>query len=273
MLRWLTFCLLALLALPVLAEQIAVPPLTARVTDQTGTLTSEQISILEQRLQQLETTKGSQIAVLIIPTTGDETIDQYSIRVVEQWKLGRKKVDDGVLLLVAKNDRKLRLEIGYGLEGALPDVVAKRIIADVISPHFKQGDFYGGIIAGITRVDAIIRGETLPEPNAENRAGDDIGGHFMLLLIVALIAGVILRAIFGLLAGSLLNGGLIGLLTMLLGGGLMLAVIFGVVAFIFTLINSARHGGPSTGGWGSGSSGGFSGGGGGFGGGGASGDW
>jgi uncharacterized protein len=185
-----------------------------------------------------------------------------------------------VLLLVAKNDRKVRLEIGYGLEGALPDVTAKRIISDVITPHFKQGDFYGGIVAGVTRVDAIIRGEALPEPQEQHTADNDIGGHFMLLVIIALIAGAILRAIFGMLPGALLNGGLIGVLTMLFGGGMILASIFGIVAFIFTLVNSGRHGGPYTGGWGGGGSswdggsgGGFSGGGGGFGGGGASGDW
>ncbi len=280
MLRLLTLCLLMLLALPAKAEQVAVPPLNARVTDLTGTLSAEQTSTLETRLAELESHKGAQFAILLVPTTGDETIEQYSIRVVEQWKLGRNKVDDGVLLLIAKNDRKLRFEIGYGLEGAIPDVIAKRIISDVISPHFKQGDFYGGIVAGVTRVDAIIRGEALPEPQRQSQPDNDIEGHFIMLVFIAIFAGVILRAMFGMLPGSLLNGGLIGLLAMLFGAGLTLALIASVAAFIFTLANSGRHGGPPSGGWGGGggswgggSSGGFSGGGGGFGGGGASGDW
>lgn len=282
LLGWLTVCLLSLLTFSTWAQQVAVPPLTTRVTDLTGTLSTDQKATLESRLAELEAQKGAQFAILLIPTTGDETIEQYSIRVAEQWKLGRKKVDDGVMLLVAKSDRKVRLEIGYGLEGALPDVVAKRIINDVITPHFKQGDFYGGIVACVTRVDAIIRGEALPEPEQKSQPDNDIEGHFIMLVFIALIAGFILRSIFGMLPGALLNGGLIGLLTIVFGGGMVLAIFAGLVAFIFTLANSGRSGGHYGGGWGGGSSGsswgsgdsgGFSGGGGGFGGGGASGDW
>ena len=285
MLRWLTVCLLTLLSLSVWAEQVAVPPLTTRVTDLTGTLTADQKSTLETRLAELETHKGAQFAILLVSNTGDEAIEQYSIRVVEQWKLGRKKVDDGVLLLIAMNNpkdkRRIRLEIGYGLEGAIPDVVASRIVNDIIVPHFRQGDFYGGIVAGVTRVDAIIRGEALPEPAQQERADEDFEGHFIMLVFIAIFAGIILRAMFGMLPGALLNGGLIGLLTAFFGASLTFAVIAGIAAFIFTLANSGRHGGPHSGGWGGGgggswgggSSGGFSGGGGGFGGGGASGDW
>lgn len=277
--RWLTVLLLCLLPLAAAAEDVAVPALTARVTDLTGTLTAEQKSTLEARLRSLESQKGSQIAVLLVPTTQPETIEQYSIRVVEQWKLGRKNVDDGVLLLIAKDDRKLRIEVGYGLEGALPDVIAKRIIAEDISPHFRQGDFYGGIVAGITRIDAVIQGEALPAPAEKSRDNDSsLENNFIFLIFVALISGAILRRIFGTFPGALINGSLVGFLTMLLGGGMIFATIFGLVAFFFALI---KGGGSSWGGGGfggggggfSGGGGGFSGGGGGFGGGGASGDW
>lgn len=278
MLRRLALSLLFLLTLPAQAEELAVPVLSARVTDLTGTLNNEQRNTLENRLQELETQKGSQIAVLLVPTTKPEEIEQYSIRVTDKWKLGRAKIDDGVLLLIAKDDRKVRIEVGYGLEGVLPDSVAKRIIDEIIVPHFKQGDFYGGIVAGVTRLDTIIQGEPLPPPSMNQQDnGNDLETHFIALVFIALVAGAILRGIFGLLPGALLNGGLIGLLTMLFGSGMILAIIFAVVAFIFTLIKGgADYGGGHWGGGGgisSGGGGGFSGGGGGFGGGGASGDW
>lgn len=279
----LTFFLLCLLPFVQLtvsaaAGEVAVPALTARITDLTGTLTPEQQSTLEARLQALEAQKGSQIAVLLVPTTQPETIEQYSIRVVDQWKLGRKKVDDGVLLLIAKADRKLRIEVGYGLEGALPDVIAKRIIAEDISPHFKQGDFYGGIVAGITRIDAVIEGEALPAQPQQGNGSTSIENYFFFLIFFALITGSILRRILGTFPGALVNGGLVGVATLVLGGGVIFAIIFGIVAFFFALIKGggSGFGGGGFGGGGGGFSsggGGFSGGGGGFGGGGASGDW
>src|SRR3954468_967079 len=143
---------------------IAVPPLSGRVVDQTGTLSSADIDSLTWRLEELETRKGSQLAVLIVPTTAPETIEQYSIRVAEAWKVGRKKIDDGAILVVAKNDRKLRIEVGYGLEGALNDVTAKRIIDEIITPKFRTGDFAGGISAGVDRIVRLIDGEKLPAP-------------------------------------------------------------------------------------------------------------
>src|SRR5262245_38066835 len=145
--------------------QVAVPPLKGRVTDLTGTLKPEQIASLEQMLQSFEARKGSQIAVLMLPTTAPETIEQYSLRVAEQWKVGRKKVDDGVVLVVAKNDRTVRIEVGYGLEGALNDATANRIIREVIVPRFREGDFYGGIAAAADRMIRVIDGEALPEPS------------------------------------------------------------------------------------------------------------
>src|ERR1700710_319035 len=146
------------------AAEVAVPPLSGRVVDQTATLSSGDIASLTQTLKDLETRKGSQIAVLIVPTTDLESIEQFSIRVAEAWKIGRKKIDDGALLVVAKNDRHLRIEVGYGLEGALTDATTKRIIDEDIPPKFKSGDFTGGISAGVDRMIRIIDGEKLPAP-------------------------------------------------------------------------------------------------------------
>lgn len=271
--------LLALISGTALAD-VAVPPLSARVTDLTGTLTAAQQAALESRLQAFEAQKGSQVAVLIVPTTQPETIGQYSIRVVEQWKLGRKKIDDGVLLLVAKDDRKLRIEVGYGLEGVLPDIIARRIIAEDIAPHFKQGDFHGGIEAGINRILAVIQGEALPAPQRHANNGASLESYFIFLLFGALIGAVILRKVLGTFPGALANGGLTGLAVFLLGGGMVFVLILGFMAFILALGGGRgwSGGGFSTGGGGfSGGGdfggGGFSGGGGGFGGGGASGSW
>ncbi|MDD4964402.1 MAG: YgcG family protein [Gallionella sp.] len=160
--RW--WWLLGLLFMLSAYAEVAVPELKQRVTDLTATLNVAQIQTLETKLADFEGKKGSQIGVLIIPTTKPETIEQYSIRVVEKWKLGRKGVDDGVLLLVAKNDRKLRIEVGRGLEGALNDATAKRIIAEIITPAFKQGDFAGGIAAGTDSIIKVVNGEVLPPP-------------------------------------------------------------------------------------------------------------
>src|SRR5258708_33599565 len=143
---------------------VAVPPLVGRVVDQTGTLSSSEIDSLQQTLRGFESRKGSQVAVLIVPTTAPETIEQYSLRVAEAWKIGRKKIDDGALLVVAKNDRRLRIEVGYGLEGALTDVTSKRIIDEIITPRFRSGDFSGGISAGIDPIIGVIYGDVLPAP-------------------------------------------------------------------------------------------------------------
>src|SRR5262249_10361345 len=138
-----------------------------RVVDLTGTLSADDIATQSQRLKDLETRKGSQVAVLMVPTTQPETIEQYSLRVAEAWKIGRRKIDDGALLVIAKNDHKLRIEVGYGLEGALTDVTARRIIDEVIAPRFKTGDFAGGVAAGITRIIGVVDGEPLPRPAPE----------------------------------------------------------------------------------------------------------
>src|ERR1700726_1332293 len=146
------------------SADVAVPPLSGRVVDQTGTLSSDTIASLTQTLKGLELRKGTQIAVLIVPTTAPETIEQYSIRVAEAWKIGRKKIDDGALLVVAKNDHKLRIEVGYGLEGSLTDVTSRRIIDEIITPKFRSGAFAGGISAGVERMIGVIDGEPLPAP-------------------------------------------------------------------------------------------------------------
>src|SRR3954462_2483843 len=157
---------------------VAVPPLSGRVVDQTGTLSSGDIASLTQTLKSLEQRKGSQVAVLIVPTTAPETIEQYSIRVAEAWKIGRKKIDDGALLVVAKNDRHLRIEVGYGLEGVLTDVTSKRIIDEDITPKFKSGDFAGGITAGIDRMIRLIDGEKLPAPEPPHWRDSNTLGNF-----------------------------------------------------------------------------------------------
>ncbi|HMN46782.1 MAG TPA: TPM domain-containing protein, partial [Povalibacter sp.] len=162
--------------------------------DQTGTLTPPQIASLEQTIRDLYQRKGSQITVLILPTTQPEAIEQYSIRVVESWKLGRKDIDDGVLLLVAKDDRAVRIEVGYGLEGAIPDVIANRIVQQVIVPRFRQDDYYGGISQGVARLVALIEGEPLPEPaRHEQPSVEGIGSLLPMLFVLVVIGGGILR--------------------------------------------------------------------------------
>lgn len=269
----LTLCMMLLfVSCNALAELVAVPALKSRVTDLTQTLTAEQQSQLEAKLTTFEQQKGSQIAVLIVPTTQPEDIAQYSIRVVDAWKLGRAKQDDGVLILVAKNDRKMRVEVGYGLEGAIPDLIAKRIVSEIMAPSFKQGDYHTGINHATDKLISLIQGEHIPAPVTDKK-GVDFESMLPMLLFGGLIFGSILRAIFGNFFGGALNGGAIGLLVWLLGGGLLTAILFGLVAFVFTLLGHSGFG-PLGGLGGSGSGGDlFSGGGGGFGGGGASGDW
>ena len=261
---------------------VAVPPI-GRVVDQTGILSSDQVARLTQTLKDFEDRKGSQIAVLIVSTTAPETIEQYSLRVVEQWKLGRKKIDDGALLIIAKDDRKLRIEVGYGLEGVLNDATAKRIIDEIITPRFRNSDFDGGIEAGVARMISVIDGEPLPAPARKSNPVDlsAIGDYFPFLFIGTIIVGGIFRTIFGRLLGATIAGGGIGLILWFIAGALPIAAIAGAIVFVLTLVGdslagSGGGGSGSGGGFSSGGSssgGGFSGGGGSFGGGGASGSW
>jgi len=275
---WLTslIAVLWLLCAPWAAAEVAVPPLHARVTDLTGTLQPEQQAALEQTLQTFENRKGSQIAVLIVPTTQPETIEQYAIRVAEAWKLGRKGVDDGVLLLIARNDRKLRIEVGYGLEGAIPDAVAKRIVSEIITPYFKQEDYFGGIRAGVDRIIRVVEGEPLPEKESSRSKDEGGSGDWLAIgFVLAVVVGGAMRALLGPFVGGLVAGSIAVVIAWLLFASLMMALVAGLFVFIFTLLG--RHGGggwsSGSGGWSGGSGGGFGGGGGGFGGGGASGRW
>lgn len=262
------------------ADEVAVPPLAARVTDLTATLTSGQLAALEGELRAFEQKKGSQIAVLMLPSTQPESIEQYSIRVAERWKIGRARVDDGVILVIAKNDHRLRIEVGYGLEGVIPDVVAKRVIREVIAPHLLANDFYGGIRDGTQALTRLIDGEKLPAP-AQASGGYDYQSLLGTLLVVVIVGGALLKAVFGRLFGSAATGVAAGFVAWALAGALGLAVAAGIVAFIVALLGGSRgsfpggfgSGGFGSGGGGFGSGGGFGGGGGGFGGGGASGSW
>ena len=280
--------------LPALAL-VAVPQLTGRVVDQTGTLSSGDIAQLTSRLADLQARKGSQIAVLIVPTTDGEAIEQFSLRVAEAWKIGRKKVDDGALLVVAKNDRRLRIEVGYGLEGAITDVTSKRIIDEDITPRFKSGDFAGGISAGVNRMISLINGEKLPEPEPPHWDSQRLFGHldalnpFLIFIVFIVSSG--LRAALGRGMGALAAGGFVTALAWFLWGDFGAAFAVGLfVAMITVFADLVASGSGGSSGWSGGSSsssssdwssssssssdsGSFSGGGGSFGGGGASGSW
>jgi uncharacterized protein len=276
-------CLAALLA----SADVQVPPLTGRVVDLTGTLSGGAVNRIETELAEFEAKKGSQIAVLIVPSTQPEEIEQYGIRVAEQWKLGRKGVDDGAILLVAKNDRRVRIEVGYGLEGALSDAISNRIIDETIRPHFKLGDYDAGVEEGVKQMISVADGEPLPAPDRRWEHKSGMGNLLPFGIVLVVVASAVLRTIFGRLFGSLATGGLAGALVWLISHLLALGVGAGVVAFLFAmLLGSARGWSAGGGGWGGGfgggigggsfgggGGGGFSGGGGSFGGGGASGSW
>lgn len=258
--------------------QAPVPALTGHITDQTGTLSVAQKSSLEQALTEFEARKGSQLAVLMVASTAPEAIEQFSLRVAEQWKLGRKIVDDGAILVVAKDDRTLRIEVGYGLEGALNDLTSKRIISEIILPRFKQQDFYGGISAGVEQMIRVVDGEPLPEPKGRTAAVQgDLQRYGPILFILALVLGGVLRSAMGRVSGSVVTGGAVGLVAWFMAGALSIAFLSAIAALLFTLVGGGRvmhglggfygRGGRGHGG------GGFGGGGGGFGGGGASGRW
>ncbi|HEY7377560.1 MAG TPA: YgcG family protein [Steroidobacteraceae bacterium] len=265
--------------------QIEVPALHARVTDLTGTLSAEQTAALEQKLSDFEARKGSQLAVLIVPTTEPEDIAGFGIRVADAWKLGRKGVDDGAILLVAKNDRRMRIEVGRGLEGVMPDVIAGRIVSDTIAPLFKQGDFYGGINAGLDQMIRVVDGEPLPPPDHKWSGSPSSSHWFFTALILVIIASNFLRAILGRTFGAVATGGIAGVVAYVMTRVIPIAALLGVFGFFIALLAGfgggrgwSNRGRGGFGSWGGGSGsfgggGGFSGGGGGFSGGGASGSW
>lgn len=279
------FAILILASQLVLAAIVEVPAFTSRVIDLTQTLSKPEQAAFEAKLKAFEETKGSQIAVLIVPTTQPEEIEQYAIRVADAWKVGRKDVGDGLLLLIAKEDRKVRIEVGYGLEGAVPDLYAKRIVTERITPSFKRGDFAGGIDSALSALIGLVSGEPLPEPHPATVDGAHLENLLPMLLFGGMVSGMILRGMFGTFFGSAVNGGLIGTILSFIGLSLLGAGVMGIIAFFFTMMmggrglngysgSPTRGGGLGGGGFGGGMGGGFGGGmGGGFGGGGASGSW
>ncbi|MEW6513592.1 MAG: YgcG family protein [Pseudomonadota bacterium] len=282
MLRWLTAICVAVLSFCALAADgfVPIPQLSARVTDLTGTLTRDQQTQLESQLASLERDKGAQIAVLLLPTTQPESIEQFSIRLAEAWKVGRKGADDGIIVIVAKNDRAVRIEVGYGLEGAIPDAVAKRIIEERITPRFREGNFFGGLQASTSALGRIVAGETLPPVRQASAGNISLGGDLQVFLLFALpMLARFARALFGLL-GALAAASLAGVLALLIFGSWIVAAIAALFVLVLAFAsggrsgwNSGRGGGWGGGGYSGGGGGGWSGGGGGFGGGGASGKW
>lgn len=268
---------------------VVVPPLTGHVVDQAGLLQAAQAAALTSRLRQFEQQRGSQIVVLIVPTVQPESIEQYSIRVFDTWKIGRKQNNDGILILVAVRDHKLRIDTGYGLEGAIPDAVAKRIVAETIAPQFRAGDPYAGLLAGIGQIIKLVEGEQLPP--AEHRQNAQGGqGQFGELLVMGIVAasiiGGVLSLVLGRFFGGLATAGIVAAIAWLMTASLIVMTASSILVFLYVLVTAGR-GGSSLGGWGGGhggvggwggggwSSGGGSwgGGGGSAGGGGASGEW
>ena len=274
------------------SAEVLIPPLTGRVMDLTGTLSGGAVAGIESKLSDFEKSKGSQIVVLMVPTTQPEEIEQFSIRVADAWKIGRKGVDDGIILLVAKDDRRVRIEVGKGLEGAVPDAIANRIVDENITPHFKAGDYDGGVQAGVDKLIGVVSGEPLPEPDRKWEHNGGIGNFLPVLLVIVFVASRFLSAILGRFVGSIATGGLAGAIVWFLSHLLVFGVGAGFLGFLFALLaGSATRGWTGGGGgWGGGlgggfggglggrggggfGGGGFSGGGGGFSGGGASGSW
>ncbi len=272
--------------------QVPIPAYEAPVVDLTGTLAAQQQAALNEKLLAFQQRKGAQVAVLMVPTTEPEDIAQFGIRLADTWKVGREKPDDGAILIVAKNDRTMRIEVGYGLEGALTDLASRRIIEETVAPLFRQGDFYGGINAGLDQMIRVVDGEPLPEPDKTWKPDDGGGLPWPLLLIGGFMLASFLRPMIGRLpAAGVASAGGAGL-TWLITSSVIGAVGAGLGLFLFTLLfgmgAGMRYGGGHVfrdrgwpggfGGGGFGRGGGFGGGfgggmGGGFGGGGASGRW
>jgi len=293
------FCAaIAWLALAHAQNLLPVPPLTAQVIDQTGTLDAIQLKGLQDKLMAFEQKKGTQIAILMVPTTRPEDIASYANRVGNAWKIGRKDVGDGVLLVVAKDDRKVRIEVAKTLEGAIPDLAARQIIDEAITPNFRKQDFAAGLHAAVDQLSARISGEALPAPKTPAQRRGDWGFNWMdlgiLLFIAVPVVGGVLRGLLGRKLGALVTGGGVGAVALLITSSLVVAAIAAFVALLFSMLSGGSGfgsrrggwgGGPYTGGWGGGGGGGGSwgggggggwggsGGGGDFGGGGASGDW
>ncbi|MBN8791296.1 MAG: YgcG family protein [Stenotrophomonas nitritireducens] len=286
--RMLLCCLMLVSAGSALAQALApIPPLDSPVVDTTGTLDAAQRQALVQQALALQQRKGSQLQVLIVPSTQPEDIAQYTTRVFDQWSIGRKGVDDGVLLVVARNDRRVRIEPGYGLEGAIPDAIANRVIQEYLVPRFRDNDYAGGITEATAALVKLVDGEELPAPVASNRDPGDGDATFFVALFIGGFASMLARLLFarrsrplkGVLA-ALLGGGAGWLLLSLAGGGIAAAAAFFLSLGGLSPGGFAGGGGFGRGGFGGGGfggggfgGGGWSGGGGRSGGGGASGSW
>lgn len=289
----LAICFIALLLLaghsPALADALApVPSLSARVIDPAGELAETDRQRLETRLARLETERGTQVVVLLVRSTAPEDIASFANRVANTWKIGRRDVGDGVVMVVAVQDRRMRIEVAKALEGAVPDLMARRIIDEAMAPRFRAGDYLGGLLAATDRLDSLIAGEPLPSPTAAGPTGsapdrgfdwDDLA---IFLFLAVPVAASISRAALGRSLGALATGVGAGAIALWVTASLFIGLAAGVIALLYALLagggsSFGRRGtgwGGGGGSWGDGGGGGFSSGGGGdFGGGGASGDW
>ena len=273
------------------AQQTPVPKLTGHVVDLAGTLAPSEKSALDAKLVGFEQSRGAQVAVLIVPTIGDETIEEFAGRVTDDWKLGRKGVDDGVLFVIAMRERRLRIAPGRGVSGSLTDALSKRIVSDIVAPHFKQGDFAGGVDAGTDAIMKAVEGESLPLPQhrpqpRSHGSSSGFSNLAVLAFFIVPILGLVLRSVLGRFFGAAATSGITAVAAWFLIGSLGIVAVAAIIAFIFTLVSGTgiSRGGFVPGGWGGGGlggggfgggggGGGFSGGGGSFDGGGASGSW
>lgn len=289
--RWFTALLLCITAVSASAQGLLpVPQLTGHVVDSVALLNTQQRQALESKLAALELGSGSQVVVLVVASTQPEDIASFSNRVGNAWKIGRKGIGDGLLVVVAKDDRKMRIEVAKSLEGAIPDLAASQIMDTAITPRFKQGDYAGGLDAGMDQIAALIKGEELPAPSRSSAdpawsSGFDWQNLLVFIFFGVFVVGSIIRRVLGNKLGSIVTGGAVGFLVNMVTGSIAIAVLAGFAAMVFVLVSSVgnafrgRGGGGGFGGGGGGWSsdsggGGFSSGGGGdFGGGGASGSW
>ena len=235
-----------LLAFCATAEDAPIPPLTGRVLDISGALTAGQKRELEASLEAFETRKGSRIAVLITGTTFPEPIESFAIRVAETWKIGRKGVDEGIVVVMAKSDQAMRIEVGYGMEHVVPDAVAKRLVEEEFIPKVREGDVYGGLRAGLDRLMRVIDGEPLPEPKQEAGRGSDlrsIEAYYIVFLVIVIAVAGLLRALFGRVPAATMVGLGTGLLAWLIVAQVIVAALVGIVAFTFTLAGGGHRSG------------------------------
>jgi len=293
---WLAAGLLAAASFAAQAQEglVPIPKLAAHATDLTGTLTVTELAAIEEKLAAFERAKGSQVAVLMVPTIGAEPIEDFALRVTDAWKLGRKGVDDGVLFVIAKQQRKIRIQTGRGVQGTLTDVTSGRIIRERVTPAFRDGNFAAGIEAGVDAILKAIEGEALPPVKAgtTTRKVDTLpssGFDFLWLAFLGVpVVAMILRPMVGRAGSAVATGGIAGVGAWIVFGTIIAGAIGAIIAFVLAIsmgTNALRQGRRGGGAWipgggfgggswgGGGGGGGFSGGGGGFDGGGASGDW